>query len=75
MNMAHLLKLAKSRGLKLKVGTPKGEVIHAIQLAEGNSPCFGTANGTCDQRQCAWRDDCLGPAAARQMQGMAASGN
>ena len=35
-------------------------VIRAIQLREGNFPCFATAtSGFCDQDHCAWRADCL----------------
>lgn len=38
----------------------KAEIIKAIQIAEGNFDCFGTANdGNCDQVDCCWRDDCL----------------
>ncbi len=40
----------------------KGEIIRAIQEAEGNFPCFGTArNGYCDREDCAWVEDCLPP--------------
>ena len=37
----------------------KAELIQAIQKAENNIPCFGTANGDCDQDKCLWRSDCL----------------
>lgn len=38
----------------------KAEIIKAIQTAEGNFDCFGTAtDGNCDQVDCCWRDDCL----------------
>ena len=38
----------------------KGEIIRAIQEAEGNFPCFGTArDGHCDREDCAWKEDCL----------------
>ena len=39
----------------------KKELIHAIQLAEGNFPCFLTARRFCDQINCCWRDECLAP--------------
>ena len=39
----------------------KKELIHAIQIAEGNFPCFLTATDFCDQVDCCWRDDCLSP--------------
>jgi len=38
----------------------KGEIVRAIQEAEGNFPCFGTVrDGYCDRGDCAWREDCL----------------
>jgi hypothetical protein len=38
----------------------KGEIIRAIQVAEGNFPCFGAArDGYCDREDCAWKEDCL----------------
>ena len=41
----------------------KSDLIRAIQQAEGNFPCFGTAGaGDCDQAACRWRGDCLEPA-------------
>ena len=39
----------------------KADLIRAIQSAEGNVPCFGTALGGCDQIDCCWREDCLKP--------------
>lgn len=40
----------------------KGEIIRAIQEAEGNFPCFGTArDGFCDREDCMWKEDCLPP--------------
>ncbi|MBE0503807.1 MAG: SAP domain-containing protein [Desulfuromonadales bacterium] len=38
----------------------KGELIRAIQQAEGNSTCFGGNNANeCGQFNCLWREDCL----------------
>jgi hypothetical protein len=37
----------------------KSELIHAIQEAEGNTPCFGTSNGNCQQTDCCFIEDCL----------------
>ena len=40
----------------------KGEIIRAVQEAEGNFPCFGTArDGFCDRKDCMWKEDCLPP--------------
>ncbi len=49
---------AKSLGVKT-ARTKKVEIIRAIQRAEGNFPCFGTADGYCDQLDCCFREDCL----------------
>ena len=41
-------------------GKPKGELIRAIQRAEGNFSCYATATaGYCDQTGCRWHSDCL----------------
>ena len=36
----------------------KGELILAIQLAEGNQACFGQNDGQCPHRDCCWWQDC-----------------
>ena len=50
-----------ARQKNVKVGNMKKEtIIRAIQRAEGNFDCFGTATaGICDQMNCMWRKDCL----------------
>ena len=58
MNLTQIRKKAK----KLKVnpkGLKKADLIKAIQKVEGNFECFGTAEGSCDQLKCCWRNDCL----------------
>jgi hypothetical protein len=37
----------------------KPELIHAIQIAEGYTPCFGTSGGHCDYTDCCFIKDCL----------------
>jgi len=51
----------KAKAMGIKTGKlRKAKLIHAIQEAEGNTPCFGKAvNGECDQTECLWREDCL----------------
>ena len=50
----------KARALGVRTArVKKPELIRAIQRAEGNFPCFGTARSDCDQKDCCWRDDCL----------------
>ena len=59
MILKKIKEIAKEKGIK--VGNMKKEnIIRAIQKAEGNFDCFGTATaGVCDQMACLWREDCL----------------
>jgi len=59
MTLKQVKEIAKKKNVK--VGNMKKEnIIRAIQRAEGNFDCFGTAaSGMCDQANCLWRDDCL----------------
>ncbi len=58
MNMNEIKE--KARELGLRVGKmKKAELIRAIQLQEGNSPCYQTGQNLCTQESCCWRDDCL----------------
>ncbi len=59
MTLKQIKDMAKTKGIR--VGNMKKEnIIRAIQRAEGNFDCFGTAvNGFCDQLNCLWREDCL----------------
>lgn len=60
MTLKEIREIAKEKGVKggkLK----KDELVRAIQLAEGNFDCYGTAvTGDCSQSGCFWRSDCLG---------------
>jgi hypothetical protein len=50
----------KARGLGITPGKMnKVDLIHAIQIAEGNTPCYGRANGVCPYTICCFMDDCL----------------
>lgn len=58
MNMKQVRKKAAKMGVK--VGKMKKvDLIHAIQIKEGNSPCFLAVNDSCDQADCCWISDCL----------------
>jgi hypothetical protein len=50
-----------AQGMGIKPGKlSKIDLIHNIQLAEGNFDCFATAvAGDCDQFGCCWREDCF----------------
>jgi hypothetical protein len=50
----------KAKELGIEPGKmKKAELIHSIQRAEGNTACYGTAQGWCDQEGCCFRGDCL----------------
>lgn len=58
MTMTEIKAKAKTLGLepgKLK----KADLIHAIQIAEGCTPCYGRSGGECPWTQCCWRSDCF----------------
>ncbi len=51
--------IAKKHGIKTEK-MKKADMIRAIQRAEGNFDCFGSAlSGECSQAECLWRKDCL----------------
>lgn len=51
---------AKAKALGLAPGNmKKPELIHAIQKAEGYTPCFGRSNGRCIHTNCCFIQDCL----------------
>jgi len=51
----------KAKSLGIKPGNlKKTELIHAIQTAEGNTPCFGrSTNSSCPHTNCCFMDECL----------------
>lgn len=50
----------KARGLGIAPGKmKKADLIHAIQTAEGCTPCFGWSNGECTNTDCCFLQDCL----------------
>jgi hypothetical protein len=50
----------KATTLGLKPGRmKKADLIHAIQLAEGCTPCFGRSDGCCVYSDCCFMKDCL----------------
>lgn len=45
----------------------KADLIRAIQRAEGNFDCYGTATEEeCDQEECLWREDCFRESVAEE---------
>lgn len=58
MNAEEVRGIARQRGVRT-VKMKKGEVIRAIQEAEGNPKCFDTGKAAeCGQVNCLWREDC-----------------
>jgi hypothetical protein len=59
MEVKEVRSIARKRGIPLGK-MEKDELIRAIQRAEGNFDCFGTATEEeCDQEGCLWREDCF----------------
>jgi hypothetical protein len=58
MIVKDIKKIAVQKGIspqKMK----KAEMIRAIQVQEGNFPCYETAKDYCDRQDCLWQEDCL----------------
>jgi hypothetical protein len=60
MTRREILEMAALRGMKGVSRLRKADLIRAMQEHEGNYPCFGTAEDSCDRTDCLWRKDCLG---------------
>jgi len=58
MSIRELQKMARSLGINTG-GLDRIHLVRAIQGAEGNFACFGTAIGSCDQVKCRFREDCI----------------
>lgn len=54
-----LEEMANDLGIKPAAKAKKGELIHAIQVAEGHNPCFRQIPG-CTVSPCLFRTDCIG---------------
>jgi len=58
MKIEEIRGIAKQRDVKTGK-MKKGEIIRAIQEAEGNPMCFATAKAVeCGQTNCLWLEDC-----------------
>ncbi len=59
MKVQKIKAIAKAKGIE-PGNLKKGNLIRAIQRAEGNFDCYGSAtSGFCDQSNCMWRGDCV----------------
>ena len=60
MNMKDIREMARNLNIRNSGRIKKADLIHQIQVKEGNTPCFGTAHqGDCDQKECLWYEDCM----------------
>lgn len=57
MNVKEIRARAKEMGIN-GAKMLKGDLIHAIQEKEGNTPCFQTGVVACPQIACCWFGDC-----------------
>lgn len=58
MTKTALLETAKAMGIKGVSNKGKPEIIHALQIAEGNSPCFQRIPD-CGIQECLYRGECI----------------
>lgn len=59
LGMPEIKMKAKALGLTPPANSKKPDLIHAIQTAEGYTPCFGKSNGQCVHTDCCFLPDCL----------------
>lgn len=58
MKLQELKKIANVMGIATTKVT-KVKLVRAIQVEEGNDPCFCTGRANeCGQPRCLWREDC-----------------
>jgi hypothetical protein len=57
MKMQEVRAIARKWGVDARIGRTKQDVIRAIQIKEGYSPCFRTKE-LCEEK-CLWKPDCL----------------
>jgi len=57
MDIKQIKQKAKEMGINPE-GESKLELIHKIQSAEGNHPCYGKGMFVCNNLQCCWRQSC-----------------
>ena len=58
MTVAEIKKIAAQNGIKV-AGLKKAELVRAIQVQEGNAPCFASGQAAdCGQGHCLWLAAC-----------------
>jgi hypothetical protein len=60
MKVTEIRKRGQAQGVKGLAAMRKGDMVRAIQQAEGNRDCYGAVwRFDCQQVDCCWRADCL----------------
>ena len=60
MTVEEIRAKAKAAGITVNARMRKGDMVRAIQRAEGNQDCFGSAwRFDCPWHNCCWRSVCL----------------
>jgi len=57
MNIKKVREIAKQKGVDVRIGRSKEEIIRDYQMIEGYSPCFHTKEACAEE--CLWKEDCL----------------
>ena len=59
MKVTEIREIAKTMGIKNTAKMKKTDLIHSIQVHEGNDSCYGAPwRLECGQDDCSWRRDC-----------------
>jgi hypothetical protein len=59
MKLNKIIGIAKTMGIEKTSQMKEKELINAIQMKEGNQPCFGIGKKTCEENGCCWKENCL----------------
>lgn len=57
MTVTEIRTMARNLGVKNYSRFNKADLIRAVQLAEGNSPCYRQISD-CGELDCLWREEC-----------------
>jgi hypothetical protein len=58
MTIYEIRKMAKKMGINPNE-INKMDLIRSIQIKEGNTPCYKTADNSCVMTDCLWKSDCF----------------
>jgi hypothetical protein len=58
LRMMEIRNRAKMLGVQVSLGMSRNDLIHQIQINEGNRDCFKTDVLECQQLDCCWYNEC-----------------